>query len=407
VLTATARRPDTAIRDAVVAAATERYGRRLRAIVLTGSLARGEGTFREEGAGMRLLGDAELFLVFRDGASLPRDAETEALARMVEARIAGTVACTLSLGAVGPDYLRRLAPHIFAYELRTCGEVLWGDPEVLDLVPAFAPAAIPLEDAWRLVANRMVEYLDVAGELGAPRLRDGTPAHYKTVKLYLDLATSLLLFAGAYAPTYRERAARLDRLAAGGGRPDLPVGLDQLAERVEECTRIKLGHAAGAGPGDLDWQGAIAATRRIWRWELARLLGSDPAAAADDRVTDEALLGRWLGQQPVTDRLRGWLSAGRRLGWRQAAARWAAARRRGCHASPRYCVYAAASALFFRLPELCQTPALAARADLECGVARRWLPVWPARHAAETPAWRAVAAATSWNYRVLLESTRA
>jgi hypothetical protein len=407
VLTATARRPDAAIRDAVVAAATERYGRRLRAIVLTGSLARGEGTFREEGTKTRLLGDAELFLVFHDDVRVPSEQETGALAAAVSARVAHEVACTVSLSPVGPTYLRRLAPHIFAYELRTCGEVLWGDLEVLDLVPAFAPAAIPLEDAWRLVANRMVEYLDVAGELGAPRLRDGTPAHYKTVKLYLDLATSLLLFAGAYAPTYRERAARLARLASGGGRPDLPAGLDELAERVEECTRIKLGHAADAGPGDLDWREAIVATRQVWRWELARLTGSDPSATADDGVTDEALLGRWLGQQPVAHRLRGWLSAGRRLGWRQAAARWAAARRRGCIASPRYCVYAAASALFFRLPELCQTPALAVRADLECGVARRWLPVWPARHAAETPAWRAAAAATSWNYRVLLESTRA
>ena len=304
----------------------------------------------------------------------------------------------MSLSAVGPAYLRRLAPHIFAYELRTCGDVLWGDRTVLDLVPAFEPGDIPLEDAWRLVQNRMVEYLEVVDELGEPRLREGTAAHYRTVKLYLDLATSLLLFAGAYAPTYRERAARLARLAVAGGRVDFPAGLDLLSERVDECMRSKLEGHADTAPPDLDWREAVAITRRVWRWELARLTGS----AIEGELSDETLLARWLERQPLADRLRGWLSAGRRLGWSQAAARWIAARRRGRRASPRYCVYAAASALFFRLP------GLRGREDAgDCGAVKTWLPVWPHPLPVDSRGWRAVATATLWNYRVLLESTRA
>src|ERR1035438_6949408 len=43
----------------------------LRAIILTGSMARGEGTFIPNDNGVRVMGDAEFVLVFRDRASVP------------------------------------------------------------------------------------------------------------------------------------------------------------------------------------------------------------------------------------------------------------------------------------------------------------------------------------------------
>jgi hypothetical protein len=400
---ATPCRPETAIRDAVVSAATARYGGTLRAIVLTGSLARGEGTFRAEGDGWRLLGDAELFLVFRDGVAVPPADEVKTLARMVEARLADTVTSAVSLTPVQAAYFRRLRPSIFAYELRACGDVLWGDPTVLSAVPAFEPGDIPLEDAWRLVANRMVEYLEIVDELSEPRLREGTAGHYRTVKLYVDLATSLLVFAGQYAPTYRERARHLAGLAITNPPDDLPPGLSTLAEQVEACTRTKLEEVADVEGSSLDWRDAIAATRRVWRWELERLTGH----AGTTELTDEALLLRWLERQPRIDRLRGWLSAARRLGWRAGAASGFAAHRRGHRASPRYCLYAAASALFLRLPALCGPAAIAGRAAVECRGARTWIPFWPGDRAGATPDWRTLATAIRSNYRTFLETTRA
>ena len=86
-LTATERRPETAIRDAVVAAATDRYGRRLRAVVLTGSLARGEGTFRLDGVAApapRRCGALPRVPRRRPRARV--SSETGALARAIEAR---------------------------------------------------------------------------------------------------------------------------------------------------------------------------------------------------------------------------------------------------------------------------------------------------------------------------------
>ena len=177
----------------------------------------------------------------------------------------------------------------------------------------------------------------------------GPAAHYRTVKLYLDLATSLLLFAGAYAPTYRERAARLARLADAGARPDLPAGLARLAERVDECTRAKLEGHADAAPMDLDWREAVAATRRVWRWELARLTGSAIEGDALGRGTPGPL-ARAAAARRSAPRLALRRPPPRLAPGRGPLDRRAPPRRR---ASPRYCVYAAASALFFRLPELC------------------------------------------------------
>src|SRR5690349_17530925 len=60
------------------------YKNALRAVVLTGSVARDEGTFVTTGTGSTLLGDAEFFAVFEDGRALPASADL----RLVEGRIA-------------------------------------------------------------------------------------------------------------------------------------------------------------------------------------------------------------------------------------------------------------------------------------------------------------------------------
>ena len=58
--------PRPLILDETVALCTQVYKNRLRAIVLTGSVARDEGTFVNTAEGMTLLGDAEFFVVFHD-----------------------------------------------------------------------------------------------------------------------------------------------------------------------------------------------------------------------------------------------------------------------------------------------------------------------------------------------------
>src|ERR1041384_5894704 len=52
-------------------AASRKWGTSLRAVVLTGSLARDEATFVDKGLQRTLLGDADFFLIFHDDAPLP------------------------------------------------------------------------------------------------------------------------------------------------------------------------------------------------------------------------------------------------------------------------------------------------------------------------------------------------
>jgi hypothetical protein len=230
------------------------------------------------------------------------------------------------------------------------------------------------------------------------------------VKLYLDMATSLLVFAGAYAPTYRQRADALRALAGGADRAsDWPFPLDEFADRVACATRVKLGGGAGPTPGAdldgqlalLDWGEAVADARRLWRWELTRLGGAEP------QLDDRSLLGRWMSAQPLPARLRGWLYVARRTGWWRSLAycpRWI---RYAWRASPRYWVYASATELLFGLPALLGPapagPSLSRLRELTAA-----LPVSISREAGPTAApWQRLAADITWNYKQFLTDTRA
>ena len=381
------------VKEAVCSAArdvvAESFGPGLRALVLTGSVARNEGTVVGDGAGTRLLGDAEFLLVMRGGRRLPGATAVEAAAREIERRLAaGGVAAHLSLAAVPPAFLRRLRPAIFAYELRACGEVVLGDRAVLRLVPPFAASAIPREDAWRLLCNRLIEHLDTGATGAGPH---AAQAHYRTVKLYLDMATSLLVFAGAYQAGYAARAARLRALAGEPpARSAVPFPIGELSARVETCTRFKLTGEAPPADTPAFHEEAMAWAERLWRWEMSALTGL-PASAPVPRLIDG-----WMDCQPLPGRLRGWLQVARAQGWLfgwRDRTRWP---RLVWRASPRYWVYAASAALLF---ERGGEPA--AHESW-----RQRLPVLPPCPARDAPASRRLADDVAWNYRTYLVHTR-
>jgi hypothetical protein len=368
--------------DEVVRHALARYAGGLRAVVLTGSLARDEATVAADAGRSVVLGDAEFLLVFAEAAPLPTAAATRALGTGIEAGLrARGVACPITLSPVHARYLRSLPPHIFAYELRACGRVVWGDPNVLGLIPAFTAGEIPLEDAWRLLCNRLVELLEVSPSSDAPATVTTPESLYRTVKLYLDMATSLLVFAGAYEPTYRRRAERLQELAQQAARSDaFPFRLAPFAELVAACTGWKLCGGSAPAPAGVSRAGALERARRLWAWEVARLSGGAPDLDLN------AMLEASLGLPPQGAQLRGWLHVARKCGWLRSWrlwARWARLARRG---APRYLVYSAACRALFEEGD--QTGA------------------WN-----ELPVVRATAGALPaeivWNYRQFLVDTRA
>lgn len=358
VLAMPASRPGQRLRSALASlAGATALGERVRAIILAGSLARGEGSWMRDGQGWRLLGDVDVLLVARDDRHPPgADQLAEWKAGAEAAAAAAGLSVSVSLNLAFARHLQALPPHIFGYELRETGKVIWGAPDVLQTVPPVSPGMIPLEDAWRLLANRIVELLPYrdGGDGAAASPHD----IYPWIKLYLDMATSYLVFVRNYQPSYAARVhclrecARRRTTASAEGSFITPAFVEQVAA----CTAWKLSPASAcprlAQPGFR--RQAVADADALWRWELARLTGA-PAG-----LPRAELWSRWLSRQRRRDRWRGWASAfrhGGRGAWRLWP-RWFAL---AGVASPRTLVYEAATELLFT--GRCERPRLPVPAD--------------------------------------------
>ena len=117
----------------------------------------------------------------------------------------------------------------------------------------------------------MIEQLEFVVDLERSPAQLTARLHYATVKLYLDMATSYLTFIGGYAPTYRERAERLAKLATEPNN-EAPFSVSKFAARVTECTSWKLtGDEAGRDSRVELWREAIRYMRRLWRWQMIQL----------------------------------------------------------------------------------------------------------------------------------------
>jgi len=314
-------------------------GDRARAIVLTGSLSRGEATLKRDGLGWRALGDATFLIVFNRSAKV-RTAEIES---EIECHlISHGVRCKIVVVTSTASALSNMRPHIYAYELRERGIVVWGDQSVLDLMPQFTAADIPIEDGWWFLCNRIIEQLETAAKADQSRDID-TDVRYRIAKLYLSMAACYLLVVGQYAPSYRDRAQRLRELAASPIPQPSPIPLQRFSQFVSECTLLKMcGDTKGEFGQFPQWCDAVSDAESIWCWTLSRMLGGIPS---DTRSTLLSLLAK---QQPLLARTKGWVKAAivHPKVCLRCWCRWA---RLACIASPRYLVYGAAADLFFNL----------------------------------------------------------
>lgn len=385
------------------------FGRQLRGVILIGSLARDEATVVWENGSRKVLGDAEFLLAFSDETPLPPADTLDSFKDEVGNKLVQqSVSVKLDFAAVPLLYLQRLQRSIFTYEVKAYGRVIWGDREIFSLIPAFPASDIPLEDAWRLLCNRIIEVLETVGEMdvGAGEL---SPAlHYRTVKLYQDMATSYLVFVGCYEPSYRSRAERLAQMAADPQHAgDLPFQLAAFSACVSACTRFKLAGPPSGASNELGFaastdfiRAAMADAHALWRWELARLIGDQ------HRRSDTELMSKWMRTLPFRARVRGWAHVLSKCGWHRSFGLWPRWLRLAMKSSPRHCVYAAASCLFFRLAERLDPSLTPALSDSDLGRIYSWLPV--ERRASNDVAGdlRQVMIDICWNYEQFLKDTQ-
>jgi hypothetical protein len=389
--------PQGAIEIATRAVLLERFTAGLRSAILTGSLARGEGTWLYDRGSCRLAGDAEFIVVFDQGVTLPSADQVVAAQHRIEERLAADgIGAKIGLSPIKPNYLRSLHPHIFAYELLVHGKTIWGDEHMLDLAPPFAASDIPLEDGFRLLMNRIIELLEA---LCVDDCRAPLPerVRHKAIKLCLDMATSFLLFRNLYEPTYKGRAAALPTCLADATGTPIPCA--RFVERTLIATRWKLGEETREPTVNAeDLATLIGDVHALWRWELQVLSGLTYA------TDDNAAMRAWCADQKIAPRLRGWAAVAKRCDWMTRVAsipRWSITAFDG---SPRRLVYAAASQVFFSLPMIFRLEPAAAK-QLSWSQLRRQLPL--AHALAPSASWRSAGAAIAWNYHHFLESTRA
>jgi len=391
----------------------ESIGPRLKAVVLTGSLARNEATWRQSEHGMQFLSDAEFIVILNDREEIPSPEIVTLICRGAEEELRNQgVLCKLSFGAVHEAFLLNLGETIFGHELLTCGEVLYGDPDIL-LSKARYLAHVNEEDAWRMLANRTIELLEIVPELldGPASLSEA--AQYRLTKLYCDMATSILVFKQEFVAGYQARADKLCRLYENGLLFDLPFDADWFVDLVRRCTDYKIAHFwDGAAPFTAlaSVHQAVAVLRSLWTWELAQLHGVTMSSP-------DAMLRLHMRKQNLKERLRGWAFVVRRRGVFHSLSycwRWLRLLR---FASPRYCVYAAGLNAVSSF-ELSVSDGTKQQSITSSGIGQlttdnrqlatllHWLPVANSFARSATDA-KDVAKAILWNYQEFLVETRA
>jgi hypothetical protein len=292
----------------------------LDALLLGGSLGRGEGTVARGADGDRLVSDVELYLVGRPSAL--RDA-----ARRLETSMKADGLGDVSVAWLHPDMLGRgrgknlswkPSHTIRLFDLAHGSRTLLGAPPS---IRAGAAEELPMAEGVRLVLNRLAEASpDVAaGSADAGRWLD---------KILIACGDTLLLAASAYAVRYRHRMARLEVLEPPwpmpvGWREDLVAAYDRKlgapsttppsAARVDELVTATLRHAvpavAGTGLDPLDtfvprYVTAGARNRDLLRYlppigpaaTYEGLVLVARAARAGRRPTSRALVGAVRGR---------------------------------------------------------------------------------------------------------------
>ncbi len=378
------------VEEELVQVCRETFGAALRAVVLTGSLARNEASYLLKEGRALLLSDAEALVVLHDGAPLPARQATQSLCGLAEQRLgARGVRIHVSLSVVHGAYLRRLPPYMYSYELRACGLVLVGEPKILEQIPIYAAADLFREDAWRTLSNRLVEDMEAGAETVS-----GDALRYRGVKLCLDLASSLLVFFGRFEAGYRARLGCLEEFAVTPAAQQLPVPLDEFLALVRLCTTAKLQPEVVADPGGGLAEQITQWAWQAWLWELERMSGVDRGAGAEEMIR---AFGRSLGGERL---LRGWLFAFRRTGWLHSARYWTkwlslASR----ELTPRHSIYLTAYRWWQTRPEISsrnESPGMEAICDL-----------LPVDGTAKTATAAEIARQIVWNYQEFVVETRA
>ncbi len=333
----------------------------VRAVVLTGSMARGEGSALIDDKGvLRVYGDIEMLVVFDDNVDIVEQGfilkglSDKATNKLKEI----DVLCEVEFGPAPKKYFAQIKPHIFGFELKAHGKVVWGDKDVLDTIEDMNSEDMPREDAWMLLSNRVVEQLLCLEKVMGLKDRaeiDGA-VYYNHCKIILDIATSILVFTGMYRPSYEQRAELIEEAVNSIDSDLVRSGLIGFPEKVRRWTEIKLNPALldeyvkglklERGGALSLWKELVPFVKTVWIWETNLLMGCD-------RVSDERRLAEMvLSREGLSKKLKGWARLVLNPKISKNVSFFKHMTGNILRGSPRYLVYISSMLLYFSIPQL-------------------------------------------------------
>ncbi|HXW54782.1 MAG TPA: hypothetical protein VEJ67_03465 [Candidatus Cybelea sp.] len=278
-------------------------------LILTGSVARGEGTLiADQKTGTRWLGDLECLLIVPPGWRTCTWQIDDAL-HGVETELNNDLGnrqrgLKVGITQMVATRLARLRRSIFNREFLEHGKLLWGTPSALPMPAWWAAGAheVPVRDALRLLNNRTIQQITarMMHETGAA---EPLSAEYAISKFWIELATSLSVFLDCYRTTYRARQTAIESLMAS--RPEILGGefSELLVARLREAMAVKFGQTPKVtGPACQRFDEVARFATRVWYWESARMLGAGP-----DDSDWRLVISRLRRLETTSQRARDWM----------------------------------------------------------------------------------------------------
>ena len=200
------------IADAVYASS---FSGHWKALVLTGSYGRGEGSLMIDPSGQELpLNDYNLVVVTNSLYPLLMYS-LEKLGKELSEEIGLPVDLRPYLAAALP----KCEFSLLNYEMKYGHRVIRGNQTILDVMPAYAHDAIPRSEGTRLLMNRGRLLLDIKRRLARPETltREEREQFLKFLfKVDLAFGDCALLLRGAYDPSYAVKRNRLPKTGLSG-----------------------------------------------------------------------------------------------------------------------------------------------------------------------------------------------
>ncbi len=258
-----------------------------QAVVLSGSFGRGEGSVLRGENRPRPLNDYDVLVACDESLRTPLKTMAAAMAPRLG------LDC-LDIVPLHPNWFDKVNLTMLTYDLRYGSRTIWGNETLLESIPQFAPADIPLWEGYQLLLNR------IAGLLIAlkPNLLSSDDWNQEDSRFLVNQMTKAgmamgdfrLLSLGDYCSSYRQRLTRLRSLHRA-----LNIGDDET-RLLERAYSFKLSPDYKSFPAGSFLPELLRQLEGFFVSATLQLLGS---AAGPTKSVAEAV-SRWEQQYAAT-----------------------------------------------------------------------------------------------------------